>query len=169
MWYIVYKEEFKTSWCVSGGYFVKYQNKMQDKYSPNWFEANKYVALGAALSRLGIEITPNMDTMEKFCKGNKIDYTAMNRDSVLSDILGEEKSIKGIEFKKGRIEKISSDGQFIGSAGDEVLEFIKEKISKNKVANDKKMKNYNDLIKGVGDTQGYIVETKEGEDFWEGF
>lgn len=57
MWYIVYKEEFKTSWCVSGGYFVKYQNKMQDKYSPNWFEANKYVALGAALSRLGIEIT----------------------------------------------------------------------------------------------------------------
>lgn len=168
MWYIVYREEFNSSLVgkTGGGYFVKYKNKIEDTYSPNWFEAQKYKALGAALHRIGIEIAPGVDTIEKFIKSNKLEHTAMRRDSIISEVLGIEKETMGLLSKKGRIDKIGSNGEFLGSAEEEVLAYIQSHLSKNKSRNDNKMKKINEV---TGKPSGYIIETKEGEDFWEGF
>ena len=163
MWYIVYREPFKSYTETGGGYFVKYKNKIEDTYSSNWFEAQKYKSLGAALTRLNINISPGMDTMDKFLLGNKLDKRTQ-RDLTLSKILGE--SIPSLVFKNGRIEKISDDGQLLGDASDDVMEFIKYQLEKNRKANEKKMKVINEV---TGGESGYIIETKEGEDFWEGF
>src|SRR5690554_6709401 len=122
MWYIVYREPFKSYTETGGGYFVKYKNKIEDTYSSNWFEAQKYKSLGAALTRLNINISPGMDTMDKFLSGNKLDKRTQ-RDLTLSKILGE--SIPSLVFKNGRIEKISDDGQLLGDASDDVMKFIK--------------------------------------------
>lgn len=163
MWYIVYREPFKSYTETGGGYFVKYKNKIEDTYSSNWFEAQKYKSLGAALTRLNINISPGMDTMDKFLSGNKLDKRTQ-RDLTLSKILGE--SIPSLVFKNGRIEKISDDGQLLGDASDDVMEFIKYQLEKNRKANEKKMKVINEVTGGESE---YIIETKEGEDFWEGF
>lgn len=170
MWYIVYREKFKSYTETGGGYFVKYKNKIEDSYSPNWFEAQKYKSLGSALNRMGIILELGMDDLDKFFKANSIDNRAMKRDTILSDILGEERDNNALIFSKGRIDKVGSDGRFLGSAEDEVMEYITSYLAKNKISNDRKMKAINDIIKNVsGDTNGYIIETKEGEDFWEGF
>lgn len=166
MWYIVYREEFKTSYGKYNGYFVNYKNKIEDSYSPNWFEAKKYKALGAALHRMGIEIAPGVDTMEKFIRSNRLDHTAMRRDNIISEVLGIEKETMSLLFKRGRIDKVGSNGELLGSADEEVLEYIQLQLARNKARNDKKMKVVNEI---TGKPSGYIIETKEGEDFWEGF
>ena len=55
MWYIVYRKPFKSyNYDQGNGYFVKYQDKCSDKFSPNWFEASKYTSIGGALTRVGV-------------------------------------------------------------------------------------------------------------------
>ncbi len=132
MWYIVYREEFKSSYGKYSGYFVNYKNKIEDSYSPNWFEAKKYKALGAALHRMGIEISPGVDTMEKFIKSNRLDHTAMRRDNIISDVLGIERETMSLLFKKGRVDKIGGDGVLLGSAEEEILAYINIQLNRNK-------------------------------------
>ena len=169
MWYIVYREKFKSYTETGGGYYIGYKNKLEDAFSSNWFEAKKYKSLGAAVNRLGIILDPRVDTMERFCEFNHVDHKAMERDNALSDVLGMEKSV-GFLLKTGRIDKISDTGEFLGSADGELFECIKIQISKNKSSNDKKKERYNKAVNDVnGKSNAYITETKDGEDFWEGF
>ncbi len=167
MWYIVYREPFKSVYKkdLENGYYVGYKNKCEDSYSPNWFEAQKYKSLGAALTRLNVNLAPGMDTMEKFISANKIDGKRYNRDITLSKILGDEITTE-LLFSNGRIEKIDSSGQLLGDASDDVMDYITKEISKNKTINDKKYKKL--MGSRYGESSGYIVEEK-GEDFWEGF
>jgi hypothetical protein len=159
MWYIVFRDEFKSYGFDQGGYFVSYRDKCSDLYSPNWFEAKKYKSIGSALSRLRITIAPGMDTNEKFLAANKkINNIQSRRDIKLKGILGEDLSIIDYIFADGRIEKIGDNGELIGLADKEILEYIQNILNKNK----NKMKN------SFGSST-YIIEQKEGEDFWEGF
>ena len=114
MWYIVFRDEFKSYGFDQGGYFVSYRDKCSDLYSPNWFEAKKYKSIGSALSRLRITIAPGMDTNEKFLAANKkINNIQSRRDIKLKGILGEDLSIIDYIFADGRIEKIGDNGELI--------------------------------------------------------
>jgi hypothetical protein len=163
--FIVYREKFKSYTETGGGYFVKYKNKIEYEFSENWIEAKKYKTIGSALHRMGIEIKPGIDTIEKFIKSNSLDDLSINRDNVLNDVLGENKNIN-ILFKKGRVDKVGINGEFLGSAEKEIIEYIEMHLDKNRKRNDKKMKMINEI---VGVSSDYIIETKEGEDFLEGF
>ena len=166
MKYIVYREKFKSYDLPQGnGYFVKYKDKLHDEYSPNWHDAGKYKSIGPALTRLGIALVPGMDTIDKFLAvlSNK-QTTGRKRNSILSGILNESIS-SAYSFEKGHVDKISDTGEFLGSADEEVTEYINNYIKKNKARNDKKLK----AIGIDGESKGYILETKEGEDFWDGF
>lgn len=164
--YIVYVEEFESEYSSvgksGGGYFVGYKSKIEDGYSPNWFEAKKYKTLQGAINSLGLYLNEHMDTMEKFIESNSTDIK-YKRDNILNNILGESNDLKSlINFQYGKIESIDSDGN-IKNVIDEVISYIKNKIDKNQY----RKKN---LYKNIGSEKpSYIVETKEGEDFWEGY
>lgn len=145
-----------------GGYYVKYKNKIEDTYSPNWFEAKKFTSLGSALDRLGVNIKiSDIISMDKFFEHNLIDHKKMNRENALSTVLGLDKNV-GIIFNSGYIDKISDRGEFIGRADEEVLEYIQHMILRNKGKQNSKVKTFDKLLEG----KKYITETKEGEDFW---
>jgi hypothetical protein len=165
MWYIVYREKFKSYTETGGGYFAGYGNKIEDKYSPNWVEAQRYKTLGPALTRLHINLGTAVDTMEYFLKANT-SSKQLKRDVLLNDLLEDNTPIEYI-FTNGRIDKVGSDGKFLGSAHVEVMDFVTKTIAKNKAKNDKRIKKVNEIIDGS--PMDYIIETKEGEDFWEGF
>lgn len=159
MWYIVYRESRE-------GYYVKYKDKIEDQYSPNWFEAGKYVSLGAALTRLGIQSVDRITTLDKFLEYNTTKNLKSKRNKKLNDILGEPVNPIDIIFSNGHIDKINEKGEFLGRADDEVMEFVLNKISKNKTKMDNLCSKIDPEVKGKGT---YIIEPKEGEDFWEGF
>jgi hypothetical protein len=55
----------------------------------------------------------------------------IERDKLLSNVLDEE-YIESTEifFNSGRIDKITEDGKFIGSASDDIINLIKNHIEK---------------------------------------
>lgn len=165
MWYIVYKEKFKSYTETGGGYFVGYKNKIEDTYSDNYVEANKYKAIGAALTRLGIEIKPSMDSMDRFLESIRPRTKAAKRNRALSNIFDETTNPIDVIFSNGRIEKVSINGELLGSASDDVLRYIEGKISRNK----EKMDRIRKAVEPIVGKSSYLIETKEGEDFWDGF
>ena len=131
MYYIVWKEEF-TSYSIpqGNGYFVKYKDKLSDHYSKNWYDAYKYSSIGAALTRL--RINTDMDNVEDFDKANVRRTKSGLRNSKIDTILNYDKSdIAQIISFYGRVDKIDENNEFLGSAEDEVVEFIKGKMKKN--------------------------------------
>lgn len=160
MWYIVYKEKFN-------GYFVGWKNKSEDSYSPNWFEANKYKSVGATLTRLGIEIPNYVDTMDKFIEANSLCDITMHRANSLNDLLDMSRD-ESLLFKKGRIDKIGANGEFLGSAEEDITEYIKIQLAKNKAKNDKFNKKFNSLTGGF-DTQKIDTKSKDYHDEFDSF
>lgn len=92
--------------------------------------------------------------------------------NILSEPVCEEDTLIELMFSSGKIEKVDESGKIIGLADKEVLEFIDSYIEKNKRTKEKELVKYNRLCKSYGVdvlNNSYITETKEGEDFWEGF
>jgi hypothetical protein len=135
MKYIVWRNPYKSYDYPQGdGYFVKYKNKCSDEFSSNWFEANRYKTIGPAISRLGLGFylpprNESIKSMDDFYKINPIDKSKI-RDNKISEVLGESNN-DFLFFKRGHIDKIDDDGNFIGNAGEEVLDYIKSVIEKN--------------------------------------
>ena len=162
MWYIVWNYPYTSYQRPQGdGYYVGWKNKCEDSFSQNWIEAKKYTSLGAAISRLGLKTS--VSTIEDFISLN-IDNDKMKqveRDKLLSDILEEEYiGTTEIFFNKGRIDKISKNGEFIGSASDDIVNLIKGNVEKQKKKNETQRKKLKDL--GIDDGK-YI----SNEDFWD--
>lgn len=130
MKYIVWRTPYKSYNCPQGdGYFVKYKDKCTDEFSTNWFDANRYKTIVPAISRLGLEINDSIKSMDDFYKFNSIDISKI-RDNKISELLGESEN-NFLFFKRGHIDKIDDNGNFIGNAGEEVLDYIKSVIEKN--------------------------------------
>jgi hypothetical protein len=130
MKYIVWRTPYKSyDYAQGDGYFVKWKNKCSDEFSPNWFDANKYKTIGPAITRLGIEINDHIKSLDDFFKVNSLSES-IKRQNVILEIL-EEGQNSDIFFLKGHIDKIDDNGNLIGNAGDEVLEYIKNIIQKN--------------------------------------
>ncbi len=129
MHYIVWREPFESYDIPQGGYFVKYKDKLSDHFSPKWFEASKFSSLGGAITRLGI-YGNNSSSLEDFIKSN-ISEKASKRNHNITKILGNV-DISTVISWNGRIDKIDADGNFIGSAEKEVIEYIERKFTKNK-------------------------------------
>jgi len=161
MKYIVWRTAFKSyDYAQGDGYFVKYKNKCSNEYSPNWFDANKYKTIGPAITRLGITLNESMKNMDDFFKANKITKSC-HRDKVISSILGDSLDNKTIAFSKGHIDKIDDNGNFIGNAGSDILEYVQKYIESN-------IKKYNNLQKrftSLG-VDNYIDKSTSDEDFW---
>ena len=162
MWYIVYREEF-SSYNKGGGYFVKYLNKGEDYYSPNWFEANKYSAIGAAINRLDLDFNNKLSSYDDFLKNNL--SKSYIREMKISGIL-EESVDKSHMFKSGRIDKIGDNGEFLGNANDEVILYMQKLIRKNSDINEKFKKKYEKMTEGMNSD---YTSKDSGGDFWEGF
>ena len=173
MWYIVYRNPFKSyNYDQGNGYFVRYKDKLSDEFSPNWFEASKYITISGAVTRLGVYGYEKATTLEDFIKTNDAyENIGFKRNSQLNKIFNIDNSdddhyiISEILNNKGRIDKIDDNGEFLGDAIDEVVEFIKSSILSNKKKLDKKIPKYNPEILN----NSYIIETKECENFWDVF
>lgn len=170
MWYIVYQNK--------KGYYVGWQNKGSDKYSENPIEAKKYLSIKPALTRLGFHTNlsdgdwESRDDLAKKIKNYIIKYTRqkdIKRNTILGDILSEPVSLIDLIFASGRIDKLDENGKLIGIAETEVLQFIDESIEKYKKSKAKEIEKYKKFIEKYEINNSYITETKEGEDFWEGF
>lgn len=155
MYYIVYRNRYESYRIEQVGYFVGYKNKLCDKFSEHPNMAKKFKTLGAAITRLGVDIygfNSYQEWLEHFISDSA------HREAALSELLGQKGEF--VEFVNGRIEKISEDGTVVSDAGEEVLEHIKGMFKKRDL---KKKASYSDY------SGSYILETPEGEDFWEGF
>lgn len=166
MKYIVFKEPYLSYNIPQGGYFVKYKDKLCDEFSTNWFDASRYKSLGGAISRLGI-YGLNLSTIDSFIESNLKEiksrslFTTAKRDIKLSKILDEKIDIANIISYKGRIEKISDEGENLGDATDEVIEFIMSKIRLN-------FNKFNQRVKyaeSLAPSTNYI-DNEVDEDFW---
>jgi len=168
MKYIVWRTPFKSyDYAQGDGYFVKYKNKCSDEYSPNWFDANKYKTIGPAISRLGLSLDNSIKTMNDFYTFNKLDKSHL-RDDTISKILDEDNNLKEVFFERGHIDKIDDNGNFIGNAGDEIMEYVKTHIKKQFQASKSIQKKFEKLgvefeKLGVGN---YIDNSISDEDFW---
>ena len=130
MKYIVWRTPFKSyDYAQGDGYFVKWKNKCSDEFSQNWFDANKYKTIGAAINRLGLEINGSIKSLDDFYKLNPIDPSKI-RDNKISKILDVSQDVS-IFFKIGHIDKIDDNGNLIGNADQEVLNYIESIISQN--------------------------------------
>lgn len=160
MKYIVWRNHFELYRQPQGdGYFVKYKDKISDEFSPNWFDASKFNTLYGAVSRLGLESLKQIKSLDDFYKFNPIDKSKY-RDIKISEILGESED-KFLFFERGHIDKIDDNGNLIGNAGEDVLEYIKGIIEKN--INDRKsmQKKFESL--GVSN---YIDNSISDEEFY---
>ena len=153
--YLVWNDNFD-------GYFVSYRDKGSDNYSKKWFDAKKYKTIVPALSRLGISYNKHIKSLESFYELNEIN-TSSKRDKLLSELLKEEETLK-LDFKRGRIDKINDDGDFLGDASDEILNFINILIEKN-------IKSYNEYQEKVNQLGAVLYEQPKqiDENSWEGF
>ena len=140
MWYIVWQEPYESYRYPQGdGYFVGYKNKCADKFSKNWIEAKKYKSLTSSIERLKIKI-PHFkpsdshitmdDAIDIFLQLNT-DDVSRRREMTLNKILDEKSDFFDFQLKKGRIEKISESGEFLGSANKEIIDYVKLQIQKN--------------------------------------
>ena len=160
MKYIVWRKPFKSYDYPQGdGYFVKYKNKCADYWSPNWFDAGKYNNIGNAISRLGLTLNESMKTMDDFFAANRISKS-FNREKSISEILGE-KSSKIVNFERGHIDKIDDNGNFIGNAGEEILEYIESKIKANVREHELINKKFTSL--GISN----YIDNSDDDIFWE--
>ena len=158
--YIVWRESFTTYSVHQGGYYVKYKDKLSDEYSDNWYDANKYKSIGAAIKRLGIRIG-NCTNLGDFVRMNTEKSKLANRDLKLSSILDEEIDISVVISHRGRIEKVDK-GELLGSAEEEIVNFIKKKIKSNHKRNQKALSDA-----GIDVEIPYISAKKENADFWD--
>lgn len=165
MWYIVWREPFKSYGIEQGGYYVSWKNKLSDNYSNNWFEAKRYKSLGSAIDRLGIDLDYiEIKTMDEFLKLNVSDASV--RDMKLAEVLNDQFEIT---FTKGRIDKINENGEFVGSAHDDVVEYVKLLMNKKKADLRRKLDKINKFDPDILKPSKNIIQHVEGEDFWEGF
>jgi len=161
MKYIVWRTPFKSyDYAQGDGYFVKYKNKCSDEYSPNWFDANKYKTIAPAITRLGITLNESMKSMDDFFSANGI-TKSFNRDKSISEVLGES-HINVIHFKKGHIDKVDDDGEFVGNAGEEILEYVENKIK----SNIRKYESINKKFTSLG-IDNYIDNSVSDDEFWD--
>lgn len=167
MKYIVFKEPYLSYNIPQGGYFVRYKDKLCDEFSNNWFDASRYKSLGGAISRLGI-CGLNLSTLDSFIESNLKEIESRScrktakRDVKLSKILDEKLDIANIISYKGRIEKISDEGENLGDATNDVIEFITSKIRLNFNKFNQRVK-YAELLAPNTD---YIDNNEVDEDFW---
>ena len=165
MWYIVYRERFKSYGIEQGGYYVGYKNKLCDNYSQNWFEAKRYKSLGSAIDRLGIDLDYiERKTLDEFMKINMSDSSL--RDMKLAEVLNENYEIT---FSKGRIDRVNEKGEFVGIAYDEVVEWVKILMNKKKAELKKKLDKLYKIDPDILNISKNIIQHVDGEDFWDGF
>jgi hypothetical protein len=161
MFYIVWLEPFSNYSEKEGdGYFVSYKDKCSNYYSKNWSDAKKYKTISNALIRLGLNFTKYITSFEKFLELNEIDKISFNRDILLSDILSEKKESK-LNFYKGRIDKIDDDGNFLGTADEDIILYVNKMIENN-------IKQINNKIHFYTPDK-YEQPIQTGVDTWEGF
>jgi hypothetical protein len=160
MKYIVWRTPFKSyDYAQGDGYFVKYKDKCTDYFSINWFDASKFLTIKGAINRLGLTLNESMKSMDDFFNANEI-TKSYHRDKVITSVLGDSLD-KTISFSRGHIDRIDDDGNFIGNAGEEVLEYVQKYIESN-------IKKYNNLQKrftSLG-VDNYIDKSTSDEDFW---
>ena len=131
MWYIVWQEPYTKYGKIQGdGYFVGYKNKVEDTFSKNWFEAKKYKSFVSAINRMGLSMNSTMIDSESFCIGNIVDKETL-RDFKLDKVLERTTDMRNFIFINGRIDKIDENGNFCGSAIDEVVEWVEKSIKGN--------------------------------------
>ena len=165
MWYIVWREPFKSYGREQGGYYVSYKDKCSDNYSNNWFEAKRYKSLGSAIDRLGIDLDYiERKTLDEFMKINMSDSSL--RDMKLAEVLNENYEIT---FSKGRIDKVNEKGEFVGIAYDEVVEWVKILMNKKKAELKKKLDKLYKIDPDILNISKNIIQHVDGEDFWDGF
>lgn len=160
MKYIVWRTPYKSYDYPQGdGYFVRWKNKCADEFSPNWFEANAYKSIASAINRLGLEINDKMKNIDDFFNYNKlkIDYV---RNNSINQILDCQESII-LTFERGHIDKIDDKNNFLGNAGEEILEYVNKKIEENSGKNLKLTKKFENL--GLSN---YIDNSISDEDFY---
>lgn len=163
MKYIVWRKPFKSyDYAQGDGYFVKYKNKCADEWSPNWFDAGKYNNIGNAISRLGLTLNESMKSMDDFFNANGI-TKSFNRDKSISEVLGESHS-SVIYFERGHIDKIDDNGDVAGNAGEEILEYVENKIK----SNIKKYENLNKKFATLG-IDNYIDNSVSDDEFWDDY
>lgn len=161
MRYIVWRTPFKSYDYPQGdGYFVKWKNKCADEWSNKWFEANKYKNIGPAIDRLGLELNATMKTMDDFFEANPLSKS-IKRDRIISNLFGEESSRNYMVFDRGHIDKIDDDGNFIGNAGEELINFVEEYIKKNIKKNESLKKKFESI--GL---DSYIDKSTSDDEFW---
>jgi hypothetical protein len=164
MKYIVWRTPFKSYEYAQGdGYFVKYKNKCSDEYSPNWFDAGKYKTIGSAITRLGITLNESMKSMDDFFNANEI-TKSYQRDKTISDILGDD-LYHTINFSRGHIDKIDDNGNFIGNAGSDILEYVQKYIESNIKKHFLIDNNLQKRFTSLG-VDNYIDKSTSDEDFW---
>jgi hypothetical protein len=160
MKYIVWRTPFKSyDYAQGDGYFVKYKDKCTDYFSVNWFDASKFLTIKGAINRLGLTLNESMKNMDDFFNANEM-TKSYQRDKTISDILGDDLD-NALNFSRGHIDRIDDDGNFIGNAGEEVLEYVQKYIESN-------IKKYNNLQKrftSLG-VDNYIDKSTSDEDFW---
>jgi len=113
--YIVYEND--------NGYFVGYKDKLSNNYSDNKLMSKKYVNIGSAISRLGLNIK-YINTLEDFLRKNS-DTKRTDRFNNLESLLGSD--ITKVFFTKGRIDKIDENGN-VKDASKEVMNYVENKI-----------------------------------------
>lgn len=157
MWYVVYRNPFKSNRLYSdGGYFVKYKNKIEDEYSTNIVEANKYKSIGPALSRLGIYVEKNMFTLESVFERTQISFSE-KREIKLNKILDIDFDPMSI-FHNNRIDKIDIDGKYIGCSNKEAIDYIQSILDKNKRKFEKIKSEYEEALRKTDPGVNYICD-----------
>lgn len=111
---------------TSSGYYVGYEDKISDKYSPDYIFAKKYKTLGFALSRLGMNYKRNKATelirlvdyrinkslkikrRKKLSKIEGFDFQLndMDLESVIDSIIDGKKSIERVEINGNIIKNL---------------------------------------------------------------
>lgn len=114
--YIVYEN--------GSGYFIGYKDKLSNTYSDNKFMSKKYINIGSAISRLGLN-TKYINSLDNFLEKN-LDTKKTKRFNNLESLLNSD--ITKMFFIKGKIEKIDENGH-VQDASKEVIDYIENKIN----------------------------------------
>jgi len=144
-----------------GGYFVRYKDKITNQFSPNWFEANRYQSMESAILRLRLKLNNSPKSLEDFFNTNPLSKSCQ-RQRIITDLLDPDTNqFEFLEFERGHIDKIDDRGNFIGNAGEDVIQYVLKHIKSNMRKFELNNKKYLDL--GIRD---YIDKSIPDEDFW---
>ena len=142
-YYIIHFDSITQFGITNSGYFVSYQDKISDKFSPNYIDAKKYKSLGPVLTRAGISFNSYgaFETIKKI-KYDLDNSVLVNRRKKIYKLENKEFSI---DFDKD-IEKINilpdhisieileingNDLEYLGPISNkEIYEFIKKESDK---------------------------------------